>query len=171
MVQVTGVGADAYQVAVEPVDAPDSQRLLRAYLTDIAARYLGRPVSAAEVDQALAAHPSADLAPPDGLFLVLRWQARPVGVVGLRLMSPDTGEVKRLYVVPEARRRGAGRLLLAALERAAADRGLRALRLDTRSDLVEARALYAACGYREIAAYNTDPYAERWFEKVLAPPG
>lgn len=41
------------------------------------------------------------------------------------------------------------------------------LRLDTRADLVEARGLYAALGYREVSAFNSGPYAEHWFAKKL----
>jgi hypothetical protein len=39
--------------------------------------------------------------------------------------------------------------------------------LDTRSDLVEARALYARLGYQETEPHNYDPYAEHWFAKNL----
>jgi len=42
------------------------------------------------------------------------------------------------------------------------------LRLDTRHDLVEARSLYAAHGYREVPAFNDAPYAEHWFTKAVA---
>lgn len=41
------------------------------------------------------------------------------------------------------------------------------LRLDTRSDLVEARALYVRHGFAEIPAYNDNPYAQHWYEKPL----
>jgi hypothetical protein len=40
--------------------------------------------------------------------------------------------------------------------------------LDTRSDLVEARALYARLGYAETEPHNDAPYAEHWFGKSLA---
>jgi hypothetical protein len=39
--------------------------------------------------------------------------------------------------------------------------------LDTRNDLVEARALYARLGYEETGRHNEDPYAEHWFRKNL----
>ncbi|WP_422769511.1 hypothetical protein ACN28C_22510 [Plantactinospora sp. WMMC1484] len=32
---------------------------------------------------------------------------------------------------------------------------------------LDARALYARQGYREVPAYSVDPYAEHWFEKRL----
>ena len=42
------------------------------------------------------------------------------------------------------------------------------VRLDTRADLVEARALYARLGYTETGPHNDEPYAEHWFAKRLA---
>lgn len=53
------------------------------------------------------------------------------------------------------------------LEKLARAQGLRTLRLDTRSDLVEARTLYAALGYVEVPAFNNGQYAEHWFAKDL----
>ncbi|MFD0597980.1 hypothetical protein ACFQZ4_41665 [Catellatospora coxensis] len=41
------------------------------------------------------------------------------------------------------------------------------LRLDTRDDLVEARALYARCGFAEVPAFNDAPYAHHWFAKPI----
>ncbi len=54
-----------------------------------------------------------------------------------------------------------------ALEVAARARGLTRLRLDTRSDLVEARRLYGRLGYQEVAPFNSGPYAEHWLEKTV----
>jgi hypothetical protein len=42
------------------------------------------------------------------------------------------------------------------------------MRLDVRGDLIEARAMYARLGYREMPCFNDHPYAEHWFEKRLA---
>jgi GNAT superfamily N-acetyltransferase len=159
-----------WSVAAAPVDGAAAAAMLRAYFTEIIARYPGRPVAAveaAEVDAVLADFPSGGLAPPTGLFLLARYAGKPAGCVGLRLLTPRLGEVKRLFVRPDLRGLGGGSALLAAVERAGRDRGATALRLDTRHDLVEARRLYAALGYVEIPAYNDDPYAEHWFEKRL----
>ena len=41
------------------------------------------------------------------------------------------------------------------------------MRLDVRSDLVEARAMYARLGYRGVPAFNDRAYVEHWFEKRL----
>jgi ribosomal protein S18 acetylase RimI-like enzyme len=75
--------------------------------------------------------------------------------------------VKRMWLAPEVRGRGAGRRLLVALEEEARRLGYRVLRLDTRSELVEAVALYRSSGYRDIAPYNANPDADTWFEKAL----
>ena len=44
------------------------------------------------------------------------------------------------------------------------------MRLYTNRSLDEAKAMYRANGYREIARYNDDPYANHWFEKSLPRP-
>lgn len=56
---------------------------------------------------------------------------------------------------------------MAELEQHSRARGLTTLRLDTRSDLTEARNLYARIGFTEIDAFNSSPYAEHWFERSL----
>ena len=48
--------------------------------------------------------------------------------------------------------------------------GARATRLETNRTLTEAISLYRASGYREVAAFNDEPYAHHWFEKTLDPP-
>ena len=105
--------------------------------------------------------------PPSGEFLVAQIAGEPVGCGALRLLSPGIGEIKRMWVAPQARGRGVARKLLAALERAARARQLRAVRLDTHSSLAEALQLYRASGYREIPRFNDNPYAHHWFEKAL----
>ena len=45
------------------------------------------------------------------------------------------------------------------------------MRLDTNRVLTEAITMYRAEGYREIPAFNGNPYAHHWFEKRLAPGG
>jgi ribosomal protein S18 acetylase RimI-like enzyme len=62
-----------------------------------------------------------------------------------------------------------GRRLLLALEKEAAGLGIGVLRLETNASLHEAQALYRRHGYREVPAFNDDPYADHWFEKRLRP--
>ncbi|MFF3763706.1 GNAT family N-acetyltransferase [Streptomyces sp. NPDC001922] len=157
-----------WEIAPAAPDHPDAVAVLYAYYADIVSRYYGRTATVAETEAAVAEDAHDDLVPPTGVLLLARCGGVTVGSAGLRLLGPDTAELTRVFVLPGARRRGGGARLLAAAERTARGLGATAVRLDTRHDLVEARSLYARHGYAEIPAYNDGPYAEHWFEKVLA---
>jgi GNAT superfamily N-acetyltransferase len=160
-----------WTVAPAPVGSPEAAALLRDYYIDASDRYyqlhFGRPSTRGEIERGLAGSPSDDLAPPTGVFLLGRHGGAPAACVGLRVLDPRTVELTRMFVRPALRGTGGGSRLLAALEEAA--RGLDAERivLDTRLDLVEARALYVRHGYAEIPAYNDGLYAEVWYGKQL----
>ncbi|GAA3884209.1 GNAT family N-acetyltransferase [Saccharothrix violaceirubra] len=147
---------------VAPGD-PVAAGLVRAYLSDIVGRYYGRPATSADVDTALAEDPTDDLVG----FFVGHHDGRPAGCAGFRLVTPDMAESKRLYVERSSRGTGGGAALLMAVERAASSRGATKIRLDTRTDLVEARALYARHGYSEVERYSAGRYAEHFFTKAL----
>ena len=108
-----------------------------------------------------------DFSPPTGAFLIAQIAGKPIGCGALRACSPGIGEIKRMWVSRQFRGQGVGRKLLEALEGAARDRGLHAVRLDTHSSLAEALALYRTSGYREMPRFNDNPYARHWFEKAL----
>ena len=147
-------------------DHPDAVRLLREYMTEMVVRYHRRPARPGEVDEALAELPGDDLTYPGGLLLLAHRGADLAGCAGLR-WQPDWAELTRVFVRPAHRGAGGGAALLAAAERHATAAGADRIRLDTRADLVEARALYARHGYAEIPAFSQGPYAEHWFEKRL----
>ncbi|MBP1783447.1 GNAT superfamily N-acetyltransferase [Micromonospora sp. HB375] len=147
-------------------EQPDATLVLREYMAEMVRRWYGRPEQPGEVDAALAEDPSDDLVPPSGLLVLARRDGRLAGCAGLR-WQPDWAELTRVYVRPEHRGAGGGAALLAAVEAYAVGGGATRIRLDTRSDLVEARALYARHGYREIPAFTSGPYAQHWFEKSL----
>src|SRR5947209_1459609 len=50
-------------------------------------------------------------APPNGCLLLARRDGEAIGVVGLKPLAPGIAEIKRLYVVPDARRLGLGKQL------------------------------------------------------------
>jgi GNAT superfamily N-acetyltransferase len=108
-----------------------------------------------------------DLVPPAGLLLLARLQAEPVGCAAIKFHGTEPAEVKRMWVAESVRGLGVGRRLLAAIEEHARDRGVRTLRLETNRALVEAIALYRSAGYREVPAFNDEPFADHWFEKDL----
>ena len=82
------------------------------------------------------------------------WQ--PLGCGALRLLGEGVGEVKRMYVVPEARGHGLGGRILARIEQLAADLGLQRLILETGNRQPEALALYRRTGWHPIPCYR--PY-------------
>ena len=76
-----------------------------------------------------------------------------------------------MWVAPSMRGLGLGRRLLDAVEEHAAAHGVPALRLETNRSLGEAIGLYRTAGYREVVAFNGEPFADHWFEKTLPPAG
>ena len=110
---------------------------------------------------------AAEMGPPAGAFVVLTVDGRVVAGGGVRRLEQGVGEIKRMYVLPEARGQGLGRRLLEAIEAAAAELGYERLRLDTADELVAAVALYRAAGYEPIPDYNGNEYATFWGEKRL----
>ncbi|MFC3502910.1 GNAT family N-acetyltransferase [Micromonospora krabiensis] len=151
-----------------PPDHPDAARLLYDYLEEMVVRYHRRPTDPGEVAAAMAESPSDDLVAPGGILLLATYDGQPAGCAGLRF-RPGWAELTRVYVRPALRGHGGGAALLAAAEECARAAGADRIRLDTRGDLVEARALYTRHGYREIPAYSHDRYAEHWFERLLRP--
>lgn len=161
----------AWTVAPEPYDSPVAAALWRAYYTEVSDRWYllreGRRTDPAELEREIAAAPGADLAPPTGGLLVARYAGEPAGTAGFRLPGAGTAELTRVFLYPGMRGRGGAALLVRAAEDAARAAGAGRMILDTRGDLVEARALYARLGYTETARHNTDPYAEHWFTREL----
>jgi putative acetyltransferase len=90
------------------------------------------------------------------VFVVARLGDEPVGCGALRPLDGDADavELKRMFVKPEARRRGIARRLLADLEARARAFGYKTIRLETGDRQREAIALYEACGYRRIEPFG-----------------
>jgi GNAT superfamily N-acetyltransferase len=109
----------------------------------------------------------SELRPPGGAYVVGYEGAEVVAGGGVRHLSEGVGEIKRMYVRPEARSRGLARVLLVALEDEARSLGYRAVRLDTGPKQVHALALYRSAGYIDVDPYNDNPFACFWGEKRL----
>lgn len=104
----------------------------------------------------------ATLLAPEVLFAVARDAAGAAVGCGAVLLTPDYGELKRLYVRPAARGHGIARRLLAAIEAAAQARGCRRFMLETGVRQPEAIAFYRAAGYVEcppFGDYQLDPHS------------
>ncbi|MFI8229658.1 GNAT family N-acetyltransferase [Streptomyces sp. NPDC085900] len=149
-------------ITVELVDgaSPDARACLDAYADDIDARF---PEG---FDKSDLVRPE-EVSGAAGAFFVAYEEGRAVGCGALRTLEPGVGEIKHVWVHPEARRLGLAGRILDALEGEAAARGFTVVRLDTHASLTEAQAMYRAAGYREIPAYLDHVYASHWFEKRL----
>ena len=113
--------------------------------------------------------PPSDFEPPEGAFLVAMLDGRPIGCGGVCRYDEETAELRRMYVVPDARGNGVSRRILAALEAEARSLGYRALRLETGELQHEAIGLYTTAGFTPIARYGpyVDDARSRCFEKEI----
>jgi putative acetyltransferase len=104
-----------------------------------------------------------EYSPPAGCVLLAESEGRVAGCGCLRPLSDDVCEMKRLYVVPEARGLGAGRALALALVDEARRLGYVRIRLDTVASMAAANALYRSMGFREIEPYRHNPLDDALF--------
>ncbi len=102
-------------------------------------------------------------------FVVLYVRGRPVGCGGVRSLGPELAEIKRMFVTPDARLKGHGRLLLEELERRAAAAGAKRVRLLTTEALTEALALYESAGYAVVGSHELSGRRDMWLERRLGP--
>jgi GNAT superfamily N-acetyltransferase len=156
----------ASAVRIEPCDPrlPAARSCLAAYFAELAGRFEAGFDPAQSISAA-----DGELTPPLGLLLIATLHGEPAGCGALKFHPGAPAEVKRMWVAPDARGLGLGRRLLEALEAEAARRGVTMLRLETNRTLSEAIGLYRSAGYREVPAFNDEPYAHHWFEKTLPP--
>ncbi|WP_226962676.1 MULTISPECIES: GNAT family N-acetyltransferase [unclassified Streptomyces] len=156
-----------WDIRPEQYDTPDATGLRRDYYGEVAGRYWGRPATPAEIDEGLTDDGAEALTPPTGRFLVGRKDGAPAACGGVLLLDAERAELTRVFVRPAFRGAGGAALLVAALEGEARRLGARTVVLNTRLDLVEARALYARHGYRDVPPFGDDPYAQVWLGKTL----
>jgi GNAT superfamily N-acetyltransferase len=146
------------------MDREPAASLAEAFKEEIRVLYDGLAVDGADMPTA---SPS-ELGPPTGVFLVgFDGEDRPVCCGGIKRLDDEACEIKRMYVVPEARGGGGARELLAALEDAARDLGFRLARLDTGPRQPHAERLYRGAGYEPVGNFNRNPMASFFGEKRL----
>jgi putative acetyltransferase len=95
------------------------------------------------------------LAAPDVRFFVARRDGRALGCGALRIDATGYGELKRMFVTPDARGLKLGRRILDRIEEEARREGLACVRLETGIHQPEALGLYRAAGYVEREAFGS----------------
>jgi ribosomal protein S18 acetylase RimI-like enzyme len=147
-----------------PADLDIVRELFRAY-----AALLPFSLDFQGFDAELAGLP-APYTSPSGCLLLAKQGGATIGIVGLKPLMPGIAEIKRLYVVPEARGTGLGRTLAERALAEAKAKGYERVRLDThRPSMGAAIALYRALGFVEITPYGPNPDGQfAFFEKRLS---
>src|SRR5207244_2487572 len=134
-------------IGAEAFESPDAQRLIAALDARLAELYppeqrFGPNLKADHLDRG------------QGTFLVAREDGRAVGCGAIRLLDPTTAEAKRMYVEPDQRGRGVGSVVLAGLEAAARQLGVRRLVLETGIYQDAALSLYRRAGFTQIDCWG-----------------
>ena len=145
------------------VDAGDGGRLEAAMRAEVGELYSGLDLQSPDMPKA----GPDELNPPDGAFIVGYEDGVAICCGGIKRLDADACELKRMYVVPEARGRGVARLLLAELEDRARSQGYSIARLDTGPKQPGARHLYESAGYAQIPNFNSNPVATFFGERRL----
>lgn len=146
--------------------------MLREYVD-----WIGLDLAFQEIDAELDGLPG-EYVPPRGALFVVADRERLVAMIALRPLDEraclagaydaKAGEMKRLFVRPEARGRGLAKQLITRLLEEARRLGYDEIRLDTLPMMGDAQALYVALGFHDIAPYYETPIAgTRFMSKRL----
>jgi carbonic anhydrase len=130
-------------------------------------RWLGIDLSFQNFDKEMDTLPATYGNPDGGLFIALR-NEKPVGVAGIKRFNERECEVKRMFVQPDSRGFGIGKLLLTECIKIAKRLNYETIKLDTADFMKSAIKLYTDNGFVEIPAYRHNPLElARYFELGL----
>jgi len=131
-----------------------------AFLRELFVEYaqsLGFSLCFQGFDQELAGLPG-DYALPEGRLLLLTFANDAAGCVALHKIDGSICEMKRLYVRPQFRGKGVGKILAERVIAEAREIGYTKLRLDTVEPVMRtAVAMYRNLGFRDITPYRENP--------------
>jgi putative acetyltransferase len=134
-------------VAAESFDSDDARRLITALDAGLAELY--------PPEQRFGPNLKAEhLRDGRGTFLIARDGGRAVGCGAIRLIDSATAEAKRMYVEPGQRGKGVGQAVLAGLEAAARQLGVRRLVLETGIYQDAALVFYRRAGFTPVDCWG-----------------
>ena len=138
--------------AESPTQVAQARELFLEY-----AQSLGFSLCFQNFDQELATLPG-DYAPPEGRLLLAEYEGQLAGCVALHKLEDNICEMKRLYLRPQFRGKGLGRVLADRIIAEARQIGYHRMRLDTVEPVMkDAVAMYRRIGFREISPYRPNP--------------
>ena len=135
---------------IAPADDEHVERVIRSVMTEFGAIGCGFAIEDAEVGAMHAAYQE-----PRTAFFVAELRGAIVGGAGIAPLQggdPDTCELRKMYLLPDARGLGVGRSLLDRCLSAAREKGFRTCYLETLQSMAAARKLYEAFGFERIDA-------------------
>ena len=148
-------------LATSESDIKEARTLLQEY-----AAWLGISLCFQNFDRELASLPG-EYAPPDGRLLLAFEDEELAGCIALRKIRATTCEMKRLFLRPEFRGRGLGRVLVERIIEEARQIGYTQMCLDTLPGRMDqAIALYKSIGFKEIEPYYNNPIAGATFMEL-----
>lgn len=105
--------------------------------------------------------------PPQGRLLLAKQDEKVAGLACMKKIKGDIGEIKRMYIRPEFRKRGIGRKLLELLLNEAREIGYPRIRLDSARFMKAAHTLYRSVGFQEIEPYPESEIPEEFQENWI----
>jgi len=148
--------------AESPIQIARARELFLEY-----AQSLGFSLCFQNFEQELADLPG-DYVTPTGRLLLAQYENQAAGCVALHKLSDEICEMKRLYLRPQFRGMGLGRVLADQIIAEARGIGYRRMRLDTVEPVMkDAVAMYRRLGFREIEPYCENPIAGALYMELL----
>jgi ribosomal protein S18 acetylase RimI-like enzyme len=120
-----------------------AQELFREYAAE-----LGNVACNADMEQEIVGLPGR-YAPPDGCLLLLTFRGMAAACGAYRRAADGSCELKRIYVMPDLRGMGFGRIVTEELLRRALAAGYRRATLDTLTTMHSAQELYKSLAFME----------------------
>jgi GNAT superfamily N-acetyltransferase len=150
-------------ICINPVRSAHDLNALRELFREYVI-WLGIDLSFQDFESEFKSLPGKYRPPYGELFLASRENSDQVGCVGVAPMNkPGACEMKRLYVRPDGRGYGTGRVLATAAVVFAESSGYQEMMLDTLPTMPAALAVYRSLGFREIPHYYANPVSNALF--------
>ena len=130
---------------VIPKDNVDVLELIEELDKELLQRYPSSSIHTLDLDK---------ITNESGLFLVGYISEIAVACCSLCEIEPGVGEIKRVFVKPQYRRKGIAEHIMKHLEEQAVKSGFKFLRVETGVKQPEAVAMYQKLGYYDIAKYG-----------------
>ena len=155
-----------YTTPLHPLAQPLVEQLTWEYATRCG-NYFGEAPGAE-----MSRYPAELFAPPNGNFVLLLRDGRPIAGGAFKRYDARTAEMKRIWTHSDFRRQGLARLIVAEVEAQAIRQGYGKIYLTTGFRQPEAKGLYLETGYTPLFDVSADPefYRKLPFEKELSVP-